>query len=84
MGEKLKKSKNNKENAAERGSRFFRNLNVFVGGVALGGAAVVAPPLAAPLAAYGGLNLAQGGGFEAARRYSKKKRLKKEKDNKNK
>lgn len=75
MGEQWKRSN---ENVAERGSRFFRNLNLFVGGVALGGAAaIVAPPLAAPLAAYGGFNVLQAGGFEAARRYSKKKRLKK-------
>lgn len=76
MSEKETKGKN-KESSAERGSRVFRNINA-VGAVALGGAAIVAPPLAAPLWALAGLNAVQAGGFEAARRIAKKRRLKKE------
>ncbi len=77
MGEKFPKKKNSKESAAERGSRFFRNINA-VGALALGGAAIAAPALAAPLWAWAGLNAAQTAGFEAARRYAKKRRLKRE------
>jgi len=75
MNEKIPKNAGG-EGGAERTTRFFRNINA-VGAVALGGAAVMAPPLAAPLGALAGLNAAQAGGFEAARRYAKKRRLKK-------
>ena len=81
MGEKAKKSRNEKEKTAERTSRFFRNINA-IGAIALGGAAVIAPPLAAPLSFLAGINALQAGGFEAARRHFKKKRLKKEEKDK--
>lgn len=77
MGEKVESSKYGRENAAERGTRFFRNINA-VGAVALGGAAILVPPLAAPLSVWAGINAVQAGGFEAARRYSKKKRIRKQ------
>jgi hypothetical protein len=76
MGEAPKKRRS-KEGSAERGSRFFRDINA-VGALALGGAAIVAPPLTAPLWALAGLNAAQAGGFEVARRIAKKRRLKRE------
>lgn len=84
MGEKLegKKRKKNKEGTAEKGARFYRDFNMFVGGVALVGTAVVAPPLAAPLGVYAGFNFLQAVGGEGVRRYAKKRRLKKEKDKK--
>lgn len=61
-----------KEKWGEKGLRFLRNFNLFVGGVALAGAVVV-PPLAAPLTAYGAFNVAEAGGFEALRRVAKKR-----------
>ena len=67
------------EGAAEKGSRFFRNINI-LGAVALGGAAIIAPPaVAVPAAAWAGLNAVQAGGFEAARRFAKSRRLKRSK-----
>jgi hypothetical protein len=66
-----------KEGAAERTSRFFRNINI-VGAVALAGAAVVLPPAAAAAAGvWAGVNAAQAGGFEAARRHFAKRRANK-------
>ena len=65
------------EGKAERASRILRNLNA-LGAVALGGVAIIAPPVAA--GAFGvlaGINAVQAGGFEAARRYARKKRQKK-------
>lgn len=65
-----------KEGVAERTARFFRNVNI-LGAVAIGGAAILAPPVAvAPLTAWAGLNAAQAGGFEVARRWAKKQREK--------
>ena len=75
MAEKQKNR--SKESTAERGARFFRNFNIFVGGAALAGAAIL-PPVAAPLSAYAGFNFLQAGGSEAVLRYAKKRRLKKE------
>jgi hypothetical protein len=70
---KSKESKSS-EGAAERASRFFRDLNV-IGAVALAGAAIVLPPLAATAAGvWAGVNAAQAGGFEVARRHFAKKR----------
>lgn len=71
-----KQPKPSKENKAERASRFLRNINL-LGAVALEGAAVLAPPLAVPLTALAALDVVQAGGFEVARRASKKRRLKK-------
>jgi hypothetical protein len=68
-----------REGAAEKASRFFRNINA-IGAVALVGAAVVAPPVAATaLTVWAGINAAQAGGFEVARRWSKKRRERKRK-----
>lgn len=65
-----------KEGAAEKASRFMRNINV-VGAVALAGAAVVLPPVAATAAGvWAGVNAAQAGGFEIARRHFANKRKK--------
>ncbi|HEX5797485.1 MAG TPA: hypothetical protein VFX86_03790 [Candidatus Saccharimonadales bacterium] len=64
------------ETAAERGSRFFRNLNA-VGAVALFGVGVVVPAGAVAFNTLAAINVAQVGGFEAARRHFKKKRQKK-------
>jgi hypothetical protein len=72
MGESTR-HKSEKEGAAERTARIFRNLNA-VGALALGGAAVLMPPLAAPLGVLAAIDVAQAGGFEVARRWAKKKR----------
>lgn len=72
MSEKFRSS----EGTAEKGSRYLRNFNAAVGAVALAGAAVVAPPAAVALGAYAGFNFLQAGGFEAGRRWTKKKRRK--------
>lgn len=65
-----------KEGVPEKTSRFFRNINI-VGAVALAGAAVVLPPVAATAAGvWAGVNAAQAGGFEVARRHFAKKRNK--------
>jgi len=70
------KNTSGKEGAAERTSRFFRNLNA-VGAVALAGVAIVLPPAIAPAAGvWAGINAAQAGGFEVARRHFEKKRKK--------
>jgi hypothetical protein len=64
-----------KEGTGEKGLRFLRDFNLFVGAAALGGA-VLLPPLAAPLTVYGAFNVAQAGGFEVAHRAAKKHRKK--------
>lgn len=66
----------NSEGVAERGSRFFRNLNA-VGAVALFGVGVAVPAGAAAFNTLAAINVAQVGGFEAARRHFKKRRIKK-------
>jgi hypothetical protein len=72
-----------REGSFERGSRWYRNFNAVVGGVALLGAGVVGSPAAAgALTAYAGFNFVQAGLGEAGRRYGKKKRIKKEKNEK--
>ncbi|PID31846.1 hypothetical protein CR970_03710 [Candidatus Saccharibacteria bacterium] len=61
------------EGRTERLARFGRNINV-LGAVALGGAALMAPVGGgAVLGALAGINAVQAGGFEAARRYAKKR-----------
>lgn len=71
MTEKMPLSK---EGKAERASRFLRDINA-IGALAIGGAAILAPPAAAVgLGIWAGINAAQAGGFEVARRYSKKRR----------
>lgn len=68
-----------RESTPEKGSKWYRNFNAAVGGIALG-ASVLLPPAAAGVAvAYGVFNLAQAGGGEVARRHFKKKREKKTK-----
>jgi hypothetical protein len=70
------KERTSKEGAAEKGSRILRNVNV-LGAVALAGLAIVLPPAVAPAAGvWAGINAAQAGGFEAARRHFAKKRRK--------
>jgi hypothetical protein len=64
------------EGTPEKASRLLRNFNALIGGIALGGAAIAPPLLAAPLAAYGGFNMLQAGGFEWIRRKAKKSREK--------
>ncbi|MEK7153609.1 MAG: hypothetical protein AAB834_06675 [Patescibacteria group bacterium] len=62
------------EGAAEKTARFFRNINV-LGAVAIGGAAIVLPAAVAPaLGVWAGVNAAQAGGFELARRHFAKRR----------
>lgn len=70
----MPKSKESSEGTAEKASRFFRDINI-IGAVALAGAAVILPPLAATAAGvWAGVNAAQAGGFEVARRHFAKKR----------
>ena len=70
--------KHHDETLTERGSRLFRNLNV-VGAVALFGVGIAVPAGAVALNTLAAVNAAQAGGFEAARRHFKKKRLTKPK-----
>lgn len=64
------------EGTAERASRFLRNLNA-VGAVALFGIGMAVPAGAVAFNALAAIDVAQAGGFEAARRHFKKKRLNK-------
>lgn len=64
------------ESSFERGSRFFRNLNA-VGAVALVGVGIAVPAGAAALNTLAAFNALQAGGFEAARRHFKKRRIRK-------
>lgn len=65
----------NKEGSVERGARFYRNVNV-LGALALGGAALVAPPvLAAGLGVVAGVNLLQAAGAEVVRGYARNRRM---------
>lgn len=58
-----------KQGIAERTSRFLRNCNA-LGAAALAGLAIIAPPVVAPaLGLWAGVNAAQAGGFELARRH---------------
>ncbi|CAN5638170.1 hypothetical protein BH23PAT1_BH23PAT1_0400 [soil metagenome] len=79
MGKSKEKDPNSKEGRWERLHRFGRNWNA-LGAVALGGLAVVVPVGGAVLGTLAGINAVQAGGFEAARRHVKKKRLKKSKN----
>lgn len=65
-----------KESGLEKVSKFYRNWNA-LGAVALGGLAILAPPVASGvLAGLAGINAVQAGAGEIGRRYAKKKRLK--------
>lgn len=67
-----------REGGLEKGSRWYRNFNAAVGGVALVGAGVVASPaVATGLTGYAAFNFVQAGIGEAGRRYAKNKREKK-------
>lgn len=74
--EKLPKKSSKSESGKERIARFYRDINI-LGALALGGAAIIAPPvIAAPAAALAGLNALQAGGGELFRRYLKKRKPK--------
>lgn len=77
MSEKLKKAGKEKKGLFERGSRFGRDFNLVVGSVALAGAFIAPPVVAAGLTVYAGINYVQAGGFEVARRFSKNREKKK-------
>lgn len=62
-----------REGKAERASRWLRNFNL-IGAVALGGAAVVLPPLSPILHPLAAIDVAQAGFFEVARRAAKRKK----------
>lgn len=66
----------NKEGGVEKGSRWYRNFNAFVGAAALAGSVIVSPAVALALQAYGAFNLGQAGLGELGRRYAKNKRSK--------
>ncbi len=70
------KSPKDNEGVAERGSRFFRNLNA-VGAVALFGVGIAVPAGAVAFNTLAAINAVQAGGFEAARRHFQKKRQQK-------
>lgn len=85
MAKEKRGKERQKEGTFEKGSRWYRNFNAVVGGVALVGAGVAASSAAsAALTGYAGFNFVQAGIGEAGRRHGKKKRLKKEKDDKDK
>lgn len=62
------------EGAIEKGSRWGRNVNLAVGGVALAGALIAPPAAALALGTYAGINFAQAGAFEWARGKAQKHR----------
>ena len=64
------------ENTTERLSRWGRNFNI-LGAVAIGGVALAIPGPNVILATWAGINAAQAGGFEWARRAAEKSRKKK-------
>jgi hypothetical protein len=64
------------EGMPEKAAKLYRNWNI-LGAVALGGLAIVVPVGGAALGAWAGLNAVQAGGGEVARRWAKKRRLKK-------
>jgi hypothetical protein len=68
----------NKEGVAERAARFMRNINV-LGAVACAGAAVIVPPAALVFNTLAAVNAAQAGGYEVARSWAGKNRLKRSK-----
>lgn len=72
----MSKENLNREETAERLSRFGRNINI-LGAVAIGGAALAVPGPNVLLATWSVVNAAQAGGFEWARRSAEKKRKKK-------
>lgn len=81
MAEKLKKDSKKgleKQGWLEKGGRFGRDFNIAVGGIALIGAAIAPPVVAAGLGIYAGINFLQAGAFELARRHGKNKSKKKE------
>ncbi len=66
-----------KEGGLEKGSRWYRNFNAFVGAAALAGSVFVSPAVAAALKVYGVFNIGQAGLGEIGRRYAKNRRRKK-------
>jgi hypothetical protein len=69
----MSKHESPREGAAEKSMRFLRNFNI-AGALACAGAAVVLPAAVAPaLGVWAGVNAAQAGGLELARRHFKKK-----------
>lgn len=65
-----------KENTAERLSRWGRNFNL-LGALAIAGVAAAIPGPNVVLASWAGLNAVQAGGFELLRQHTKKKPKKK-------
>lgn len=77
MSEKSHSKNKSKEGAIEKGARWYRNVNA-LGAFALGGAALIAPPiLAVGLGALAGVNALQAAGGEGVRIFSKNRRIKK-------
>ncbi|MBI5357468.1 hypothetical protein HZB74_01325 [Candidatus Saccharibacteria bacterium] len=66
----------NKESAAEKASRFLRNLNA-VGAVALFGVGMAVPAGAVAFNTLAAIDIAQAGAFEIARKHAKKRRIRK-------
>lgn len=64
-----------KENAAEKTSRFFRNINA-LGALAIGGVALAIPGPNVILASWATLNVVQAGGWEILRQMAEKRRKK--------
>ncbi len=75
MAKGKESSPRSKENAPEKASRFFRNVNA-LGALAIGGAAFVIPGPNVILASWAGINAAQAGGWEFLRRKAEKHRKK--------
>jgi hypothetical protein len=71
---KRQKPEANQLNTPEKASRVLRDFNA-LGAVAIGAAAILAPPGAnVALASWAGINAAQAGGFEWLRRKAKRNR----------
>jgi hypothetical protein len=73
------KEKLSKASAAEKTSRFFRNINA-LGALALGGVALAIPGPNALIASWATLNVFQAGGWELLRKKAEKSRKKKSRE----
>ena len=72
-----KESYSSKETLAEKGPRIYRNFNIAVGSLALAGALVTPPGIAAGLGVYAAFNFAQAAAGEGVLRYVRGRKKKK-------
>jgi len=68
-----------KETLSEKGPRLYRNVNIAVGSLALAGALITPPLIAAGLGVYAAFNFAQAAAGEGVLRYVRGRKKKKAK-----